>query len=288
MTHIVFFCEKHYGGYGDRLVGMASAITIARTLGATFSFSWEPEFMALCTPQPERIPSKHLNMINKRSSDILEKEPLKDTWANTVIYISANIPIDILMWKNPAFHLGSYDSEAIRSFREIMPALGLQPVSMKYEVGVQIRCGDTYCMPHSLAEQYIPEEAWPAFAAKIKAYIEGRGIRGAVYLTSDTYKIYPHFLALNDEIQFTVIDRKDDIHFDFHNSHNRYKEIVDDHLELQSCQRIITGLRSNFGTTAAYSSPICQEMIVYSPDLLSFKEYDTGRQLILKEYQVSV
>jgi hypothetical protein len=104
-------------------------------------------------------------------------------------------------------------------------------------------------MPHALAEQYIPDAAWPAFAASVKAYLDKRDIKGPVYLTSDTYKIYPHFL---DDSRFRVIDRKDDIHFDFYNSRNRYKEIVDDHLDLQSCRRIITGLRSNFGTTAAY------------------------------------
>jgi len=278
MTHIVFFCEKHYGGYGDRLVGMASAITIARVLGATFSFSWEPEFMSLCRPQPAITANTRLNLINKRESDILETHSLKD-WG--IVSISANIPVDRLLWKNPAFSLGPYEAEAIKSFKEVMPALGFIP-TLKYEMGIQIRCGDTYCMPHALAEQYIPESAWPAFAASVKAYLDKRKICGPVYLTSDTYKIYPHFL--NDP-RFRVIDRKDDIHFDFYNSRNRYKEIVDDHLELQSCRRIITGLRSNFGTTAAYCSPVCEELILYNSwETPVFTEYDTAQKLVLKEY----
>jgi hypothetical protein len=138
-------------------------------------------------------------------------------------------------------------------------------------------------MPHSLAVQYISEASWPSFASTIKGYLVRREIFGAIYLTSDTYKIYEHFLALNDDrIQFQVISRKDDIHFDFYNSENRYQEIVNDHNELQKCKRIITGLRSNFGTTAAYCSSICEELILYDHD---FKSYNTSEKLVLKENQ---
>jgi len=282
MTQIVFFCDKHYGGYGDRLVGMASAITIARALGVPLAFQWEPEFMELCRAQPALNATTHLNLINLRSSDILEKQNLRELWQNQVVRFSANIPVDRLLWSNPHFSLPSYQAEAIRSFREIMPCLGLPAIFPKYEFGVQIRCGDTYCMPHAGAQQYIPETAWPDFAERVKAYLLGRGVKGAIYLTSDTYKIYPIFKALNDEtLQFVTIDRVADIHFDFYNSTGKYKEIVADHLELQCCRRIITGLRSNFGTTAAYCSQVCKEIILYDR---GFKAFDTRAQLVLKEF----
>ena len=291
MYQIIFFCEKHYGGYGDRLIGMASAITIARILGFSFTYSWEPEFMALCkrdsSPDVNANAEIHLNLINQKSSAILENEPLLSTWKQSV-KISANIPIDRLLWKNPHFSLGPYDAEAIRSFKEIMPALGFQEPAMKYECGVQIRCGDTYCMPHAQATQYIPESMWPSLADSVKTYLLSREIAGAIYLTSDTYKIYEHFLKLNDEvIQFKVISRKQDIHFDFYNSNNRYKEIVDDHNELQMCKRVIAGLRSNFGTSAAYCSSVCDELIIYdlNNSEISFTEYNTHEQLVLKEHQ---
>jgi len=284
IPQIIFFCEKHYGGYGDRLIGMASAITIARILGFSFTYSWEPEFMRLCKSSSSADANAfHLNLMNKKTSTILENEPLLDIWKN--VKISANIPIDRLLWKNPHFSLGPYDAEAIRSFKEIMPALGFSPPTMKYECGVQIRCGDTYCMPHAQAAQYIPENTWPALAAAVKNYLLKREIAGAIYLTSDTYKIYEHFLKLNDDaIQFRVISRKEDIHFDFYNSNNRYKEIVDDHNELQMCRRIITGLRSNFGTSAAYCSPVCDELIIYDVNNLSFTEYNPREKVVLKEH----
>jgi len=282
MTRLVFFCDRHYGGYGDRLVGMATAITIARVLEAPLTFQWEPEFMALCRPQPSEVATMHLNLINERRSEILETQNLRDLWLNKTVRLSANTPVDRLLWSNPHFSLGDYQTEAIRSFREIMPQLGLPPVPPKYEFGVQIRCGDTYCMPHAAAEQYIPETEWPAFAERVKAYLIGRGAKGAIYLTSDTYTIYPVFKALNDgELQFVTIDRTTDIHFDFHNSTGKYKEIVADHLELQRCRRILTGLRSNFGTTAAYCSAHCEEIILYDRDFVAFK---TRSQLVLKEF----
>jgi hypothetical protein len=292
MTHIVFFCEKHYGGYGDRLLGMASAITIARVLGATFSFSWEPEFMRFCKEQPALKADTHLNLINRSHSDILESQPIKELWKNSTVRISANIPVDRLLWKNP--HLGSlapYEAEAIRSLQAVFPTLGLAaPTDQVYECGIQIRCGDTYCMPHSAAVQYIPEAAWPGFAASLKGYLESRSIKGKVYLTSDTYTIYRYFTELNDDsIEFVFTPRTDNIHFDFHNSRDRAKEIVEDHLRLQGCKRIITGLRSNFGTSAAYCSPVCEEMILYSSDwpsdaCVQYTEYNTRTTLILKEY----
>ena len=290
IPQIIFFCEKHYGGYGDRLIGMASAITIARILGFSFTYSWEPEFMRLCKSSSSADADAnafHLNLMNKKTSTILENEPLLDIWKN--VKISANIPIDRLLWKNSNFSLGPYDAEAIRSFKEIMPALGFSPPTMKYECGVQIRCGDTYCMPHAQAAQYIPEDTWPALAASVKNYLLKREITGAIYLTSDTYKIYEHFLKLNDDaIQFRVISRKEDIHFDFYNSNNRYKEIVDDHNELQMCRRIITGLRSNFGTSAAYCSSVCDELIIYDVNNLSFTEYNPREKVVLKEHLVHV
>ena len=140
MTHVVFFCDKHYGGYGDRLVGMASAITIARALGVPVTFQWEPEFMQLCRTQPILQATTHLNLINQHDSDVLENQDLRDLWRNQVVRFSANIPIDRLLWSNPNFSLQSYPTEAIRSFREIMPCLGLPQILPKYEFGVEIRC----------------------------------------------------------------------------------------------------------------------------------------------------
>ena len=293
MPSIIFYCDKHYGGYGDRLIGMASAITIARILGFSFSFAWEQEFMSLCKRQDKYLGEHiNLNLINQKSCHILENEPLRDIWKNSSVKISANIPVDRLLWKNPNFSLQLYDMEAIKSFKEIMPILfGSEDTpqlgKVIYECGIQIRCGDTYCMPHSQAQQYIPESNWPSFAKSIKNYLIKRGIFGTIYLTSDTYKIYEHFKSLNDDsIKFKVISRNEDIHFDFYNSNNRYKEIVDDHLELQKCKRIITGLRSNFGTTAAYCSSVCDELIIYNfiESDASFAEYNAREKLVLKEH----
>ena len=57
-----------------------------------------------------------------------------------------------------------------------------------------------------------------------------------------------------------------------------------------NCKKIITGLRSNFGTTAVYSSSYCDEIIFYLPKcdsstLIEYKSYDTKNTVILKEYQ---
>ena len=45
---LIFVSKKYNGGYGDRLVGMCAAITIARILGLKFFSTWEDDFMSLC------------------------------------------------------------------------------------------------------------------------------------------------------------------------------------------------------------------------------------------------
>ena len=296
---IQFTSSKHNGGYGDRLIGMASVATIANILGYTFRYTWEPDFMNHCEKTESTVLSNHdevLDLYNTHGSPILEQEDLLTRWSGKTVTIKANIPIHEGLWKNP--HLKgllkdrTYDTETIRSFQELFSKYihfsNPFPV-IQYDCGIQIRVGDTYCMPHRLAEQYIPNEAFPAFACSMKAYLQQRGIKGLIYLTSDTFHIYKHFIALNDsEYTFVFRDRSDDIHFDFYNSNNRYKEILEDHCSLMNCKTVITGLRSNFGTTAAYCSSICSEIVFYTSDwkeTIQYKSYNSKDILILKEYK---
>jgi hypothetical protein len=296
---IQFISTKHTGGYGDRLIGMASALTIANILGFRFCYSWESDFMNNCETTEHTVTQKEtiiLYLINQHSSPVLEQGDLPRLWSGKTITIQANIPIHGGLWKNPYLKEllkgRSYDTETLQSFQQLFSTYiqfkNLVP-AIQYKCGIQIRVGDTYCMPHSLAEQYIPNEQFSAFARSIKRYLQQRGIKGSMYVTSDTYHMYKYFTELNDsDYTFVFRDRTDDIHFDFYNSNNRYKEILDDHCSLMNCKTIITGLRSNFGTTAAYCSPVCTELVVYTSDwkqTIEYRSYDSKTVLILKEYK---
>lgn len=304
---IIYVSKKHNGGYGDRLIGMASAITIARLLNAEFFFHWEPEFMELCQDTAAKcttLPSidETLNLVNQHHSSVLENENLREHWAGKTIAISANIPCDIHLWKNPYFKeflaAKSYENESIQSFRSIFrdyihlshPLFSVTE-NQSFDCGIQIRCGDTYCMPHSLAEQYIPESKFQVFALKLKEYLKHCGIYGQIYITCDTYHMYKQFTDLNDEsYTFHFRDRKDDIHFDFWNSKNRYAEVLVDHILLMRCKQVIACLRSNFGTTGAYCSSFCSTIHFYSSDwsepvCIQMATFDTSSTLVLKEYK---
>jgi hypothetical protein len=136
-------------------------------------------------------------------------------------------------------------------------------------------------MPHALAEEYISESSFEDVSTSIHAYILKRGLRGKVFVTSDTHKIYPWFDRLsNDDVEYVYTKRIDDIHYDFHTSTNRKDEIILEHQRLQQCEKIITGLRSNFGITAAYCSRVCKEVIVYP----EFESVDTSTTFISKEF----
>lgn len=300
-TTIVFGSKRHNGGYGDRLVGMASAYTIAKILDAKFLVDWDEEYCRLCEHTdyffakgtPVDI---HLNIVNAAYSSVLAEQDIRTAWKGKTVYIQMNKPLEILLWKNPFItdiNARSYEHTNIQSYKRIfstfMPIRHSLQDMETYDGGVQIRCGDTFCMPHSAARQYIPTERFSEFAASVKEYLRKRGIKGKIYITSDARVMYTHFKALcDDDYTFHFWDRTDDIHFDYVNSRNRYAEIVRDHMSLQRCRHIITSLRSNFGTSAAYCSPICTEMILYSlePDIQFFTVYPQHTYAI-KEYDIN-
>jgi hypothetical protein len=273
---ITFWSRRNNGGYGDRLVGMSTACTLARRLQMKFEIIEEISAEEECV---------HVNLVNKTSSDLIECVNIRELWKDKHVIIQSNTPIDVCLWKNPFFkdlEDVSYENETIQSYKCISKMISRDTIiPHRFVCGVQIRCGDTYCMPHSLAEEYIPESRFSEFSRSIHDYICSTSMRGKIFLTSDTYKIYPFFKKLsNSEIEYVYTEKRDDIHYDFYNSDNRRDEIVYEHTMLQQCERIITGLRSNFGITAAYCSPICQQVILYP----SFKTFDTTTEFVSKEF----
>jgi len=298
---IQYIGTKGCGGYGDRLIGMVSVLTIANMLGFDFKYTFEEDFMKNCL-KSDKTTTKEADisiwLINQDSSQILQEENLPTIWSKKTVTIHANITIHGLLWKNK--HLNEilknrdFDIETTRSFQELFSKY-IQfsnpfPV-IQYDCGLQIRVGDTYCHTLSNSVSYIPTEQFAVLAQRMKSYLQNRGIKGSIYVTCDTFHIYKHFTALNDsDYTFVFRDRSDDIHFDSHNSNNRYKEILEDHCSLMNCKRVITGLRSNFGTTATYCSPICSEIVFYSstwedPCTIEFKAFNPKTTLVLKTYK---
>jgi hypothetical protein len=239
----------------------------------------------------------HLNIVNANYSAILAEQDIRSAWNGKVVYIQMNKPLEILLWKNPYIpdaYRRDYEHTSIQSYQHIFSQLipirhHLRDIET-YDCGVQIRCGDTFCMPHAAARQYIPTERFAEFAASVKRYLQERQIKGKIYITSDARVMYTHFKELcDDDYSFVFWDRSDDIHFDFGNSYNRYAEIVRDHMSLLSCRRIITSLRSNFGTSAAYCSPLCTEMMLYSvKEEIGFHTVDPRQMYAIKEYDINV
>lgn len=273
---ITFYSKQYNGGYGDRLVGMSAACTIARHLSMKFQVAWEVE------PTGSYI---DFNVINQTRSPFLETADVRDLWKNQQVVVQANTPIDLCLWSNcflPELKEKSYELEALQSYRDVYAYLSRSIVNPeRFVFGIQIRCGDTYCMPHALAEEYLSESSFSNFSKSLHEYVLSQGIQGRVFVTSDTRKIYPHFDALsNDTIQYVFIQRDADIHYDFHNSDHKRSEIISEHQQLQHCEWILTSLRSNFGTTAAYCSPVCKRITFYP----HFKTFDTQRDFVSKEF----
>jgi len=122
---IQFLSKKHNGGYGDRLIGMASVVTIARILEFDCTYRFEEDFMKHCISSEYSThsitPTSTLDLINQRSSSVLETENLPVLWAGKCIAIQSNIPLHGLLWKNPFLQDllkgRSYDTETLQSFQ---------------------------------------------------------------------------------------------------------------------------------------------------------------------------
>jgi len=302
---IKFICTKRQGGYGDRLIGMTAVATIARILNTPFQFLWEPEFMNLCThneftANDDSSTIEITSLGNVDNCPILETEDIFTKWDGAIVaFHAANLPFHKSLWKNPYLQEylkhKSFDSETRQSFQDLFRLYirFTDPFpTILYDCGIQIRVGDQYCMPHATAECLIPTDKFEIVAKRMKTYLQYQGIKGKVYVTCDTFHMYKHFTALNDsEYTFVFRDRSDDIHFDWYNSNNRYREVLEDHAVLMNCKSVVTGLRSNFGTTALYSSPYCHEVAFYTSSWkdacsVEYKVYDPRSVLILKEHKI--
>lgn len=270
---ITFYSKRNNGGYGDRIVGMSAACTVARCLGMKFQVVTDD------------VEGTHHYFVNQKRPQLLEIADLRTLWKDKHIVFEANTPIDLCLWSNPFFPElkdVSYERESIHSYKEVSQFLFPSFVpTQRFACGVQVRCGDTYCMPHQLAEEYISKENFQQCTESIHECILRKGIRGKIFVTSDTYTIYPWFDALSTpDIQYVYTPRKDDIHYDFYNADSRRDEIVLEHQQLQQCDHIITGLRSNFGITAAYCSRVCQRITLYP----TFTTFDTSVDFVSKEF----
>jgi hypothetical protein len=56
---------------------------------------------------------------------------------------------------------------------------------------------------------------------------------------------------------------------------------------LMQCKELITGLRSNYGTTASYCSPNCTKIHFYDADF-NCRTFDSTKELVLKEYRKNI
>lgn len=290
---IVFYAGRGCGGYGDRLIGLASAYVLARALGKPLGVTLEPEYIALfehceCTPIDTFI-----NLINKHMA--FETDDFSTYVGN--VGVAMNIPCVRGLWNNPRVAPSFEFEEALTEAFTHIYTTYLRPLprlfpEVAYAAGLQIRCGDVYCMPHALAQEYIPAAAVPSLLRQCKDYLISQGVRGRVFVTSDARMVYEHAAALSDEtLEFCFFPRTDDIHSDFHNSSGRAEEIVKEHVHLSTCPWIITSLRTNFGSTAAYAAK-CKHLVYFSATdwnaPVSFCHINTQTTLCIKEYKYIV
>ena len=125
---LIFWSKKYNGGYGDRLVGMSSGITIARILGKSFASNWEDDYKILCDASDSlivNIPGNcfQLNLYNQKRNSFLENDNILAAFSGKNILFQANQPVDQLLWNNPFLKEilagRSYETESIISYQEI-------------------------------------------------------------------------------------------------------------------------------------------------------------------------
>lgn len=318
---VVFLSKKGNGGYGDRLIGLISAYTFARMLRKPFIHAWPTEIADAFYDAIDLKDVPCENMIYfywiqkpYHEMDILDTLTL-ETWENNTVHIETNTPfLRRLFDMNPLFQDYDFEEEFRRSARDIyqnicIPAFHIMPIP-SCDVGIQIRCGDSYCNNDGdyktgpgIADYIIPLQL-PLLLVKLAKYIKKVIPKNATIFVTSDYGNVNVILAelLGDSYQVKWVMTPQKSHFDRASGIANPYPIIMEHVLLSRCNHIITNVNlSNFGTSAKlisqhtgrlhnfdYGTPRTTEQkrsVNFNTDTLDIQQIDFEDTIIFKEYR---
>jgi hypothetical protein len=294
------------GGLGDRIVGLVSAILLARVSGRELQIKWDYPDMSriwkIGIPfQPQILESKPSilvwNTIDRRHhfGQILSEKSLDEIWREDVVFLQCNQELASFVYENPCYPelKGLFEMHVTAAYQNVFAFYfvlqkGAYWKSGKTRVGVQLRTGDTSmnCGDHHIfSREVVVDKVLPLirnFYQEHKFAVKTHEI----FFTSDMNCIqqvreaWTPFPIVYQEGPITHLERQGDP--------EGLGKIVQDLAVLSQADVLIISWHSNLGRVAALMNP-STEVYALSPDLqlgrvtdkavLTTKHHQHGNQL---------
>jgi hypothetical protein len=269
---VIIEYPKHVltGGLGDKIVGLVSAMCIARVLGRKLLVKWDyPSINGIIDLGSHNFyhynPSLHgvieLDTIDNRFKyqQLLTQQPLQHLWKNKNILLRCNQELGFFVYHNPHVSKGrNYVHEMLDCYKQVFTTI-LRPIGPntihvpKPYIGIQLRCGDKYMgvgghQPVSNLNQVL----YP-LSTYLKTHFQ---FIPYIYLTTDHPHAKQELQQLLNSSSFTLYDTPASrIHFERTHTHpQQLKPLLDDLLTLIHAEYLIISAYSNYGRIAALIS----------------------------------
>ena len=243
------------GGYGDRIVGLASIINLANKYNLKdVNIYWDDDYVCNYFSIKNCNDLKDQNILNFIDQMHIANNIIHDLQNGTKNdnYISANMPIDYLDYLN----IIEYSKNSLNAYKKIYKLMNIPDIHnyKKYKLGIQIRTGDVhYNRGNNVI--YLPKDLFNKFIILLVKYLNTRNdlsVDDEIFITCDNVELM--YLITNYDKKRKYIFNNNQCHFDSAYNGTDKLTIIKEHVQLGFCEEIITSKVSNFGITSAYSS----------------------------------
>ncbi len=254
---IIFWSKKSNGGYGDRLVGIASCIALANVIGHQFRVIWDEDlsnvFSDYQSSKPLPKSDYHYKWIDERwiqSSILMTMDFIQ--WKDQIILIETNQPIHYYLWYNQSLKLDRSYAEITRwAYQQIYSTYLIIKHPKKFIklnvnscVGLQLRFGDYYLTGNQNCHYITPKRFQNLQMTLNNLYVSNLPI----YVTTDNSKALK--VLKSQFVNLQSYQTSKSTHFDGSNKSLALAQIIREHVTLSQTSAILTSLTSNFGVTA--------------------------------------
>lgn len=304
-----FLMSKHACGWGDRLVGLSSAIIMAKYLNKKLFILWDDkqilnEMSVFFEPNHTwlYLEPKHKQEFFKNAQfydwmHLGQADEIRSVLASLLSTTNNKKKQNIVVKMNQpygsvVFNSGErekYSKSLFEAYNDIKTKYFVFKSSYQEKwmrelstinlcLGVQVRTGDKSAVGASHNFHLLLDE--PDYPAFCKSLLQNNAVinNENIYIASDDVK-FIDTLKREDKNSKNILTAgiQENIHFDDKNSAGKKETIFKEYFYLTQCKMLITSKNSNFGITAAYLG---------NHDSLIFYEFTEKKEILLKKYNI--
>lgn len=280
MSYVIIQYDTWCGGLGDRIVGLVSAVILARALNRNLLIKWDyPDIRNVFdlgsfnyySSRPSLSNAVHLDTIDNRFKyeKQLSQNNIIQEWKGRQVVLKCNQDIAFFLYQNPHInHLGSYSTDLSQIYRTIFSnylrpkqSSTLSSISRPY-IGVQLRTGDAYMGVGDHRPVHDLQKVLQQIVNKIQTQTSSK----TIYFTTDhpnAKDSLSSMLGLSYTVHSTPSSR---IHLERSKTNSdQLRALIMDLLTLSQSDVLIISTYSNFGRLAALMAPLGVPIFGFSP-----------------------